>query len=134
MQREVEHVRRLERQHEKEPRGRIEDRGLRVRQPRLAAGAVRIPQRQVAGLDLRGREKAQRLEVVGVIAEREDLGAQQRARHDAEGERDEEGGGEAAHHSPRAQKPRTIWRVRRTPASKNHSLIRSSLPCTVSAS
>src|SRR6185436_7683140 len=153
------HVRRRERQQEKDPRRRIEDIRLRIREPRLAAGVVRIPKRHMARAELLGGEPAEGLEVVEVIAEGEDLLFEERGEEERCCDEGDEGEGETVADEGRRQKaegrsenvqatsafcplpsafclhlvsqnPRTIALVSRTPSAKNRVLILSSTPCT----
>src|SRR5207247_4716355 len=109
-----EHVGSRERQYEKNPCGRIEDACLRIREPRLARRVVRVPQREMEVPYLVGRKVMERLEVVGVIAERQHFAAKERTREHREREKRNECEREPAIHH-RAQKSCTISRISRTP-------------------
>src|SRR5205085_8758479 len=127
-------VRGRKRQHEKQPLRRIENTRLRIREPRLARRVVRIPERQTSVAQNAGRVIAKRLEVIGVIAQREDFVAQKWRRENRQRRRDQKRERSATHHCSRAQNSRTIERTRRVPSAKKFSRMRSSFPCTVSAS
>src|SRR5437867_12318992 len=92
-----------------------------------------------------GGEVAQRLKVIAVIAKGQHLTAQQRpGEHRQRQQRDEAERDPAAHRCGThrcgtdtpvcAQNWRTISRVNRTPWAKKFARMRSSFPCTVSAS
>jgi len=106
---EEQHVGGRERQQKKDPRRRIEDAGLGIREPRLTRRVVRIPKRQPPRAQLLRGEVAKRLEIVEVIAESEDLLLDQRRKEEGESEEGDEGEGEAV-----ALKPRTQNAERRT--------------------
>src|SRR3989442_599823 len=79
--------------------------------------------------DLVSRKVVERLEVVGVIAERQHFAAKERTREHREREKREECECEPAIHC-RAQKSCTISRISRTPGGKKLARMRSSVPCT----